>query len=110
MSVHRTGLRDFLLDSLDFIQERIEEALTNPASQLAAINEAGCAIPQMERRLRDEDEGLWSGCLLAFGPRIQGTGWWENFAKMKRPDFTAEAESLLAPDGQIEAVRGLLKS
>jgi hypothetical protein len=56
LSKRRTDLVDFLLDLLDFIAEKIQEAIDDPAARLAAITEAGCTIPLIRDRLQEDDE------------------------------------------------------
>jgi hypothetical protein len=44
-----------LLDLLDFVDEKLREALDNPESQLAAATEPGCAMPVIWEGLREDD-------------------------------------------------------
>jgi hypothetical protein len=59
----RTDLTDFLLDCLDLAECKLREAQNDPASQKAALTEAGGAFPLMAMRLREEDPlkfGRWA--------------------------------------------------
>ena len=62
----RTAPVSALLDLLDFVDEKLREALDNPASQLAAATEAGCAMPLVLERLR-EDEAIGATFVLVLG-------------------------------------------
>ena len=55
-SEFRTPLADFALDLLDFIDEKINEAVGNQTSRQAALSEAMGAIPVMKDRLMREDQ------------------------------------------------------
>ena|ERR1700738_1243210 len=93
LSKRRTDLVDTLLDLLDFVEERIREAIDDPAARLAAITEAGCAIPLLRDRLC-EDDLKWSTFVLVMGSKIEKQywrQWWEDLAKMELEEFTEEA-------------------
>jgi len=88
---YRTGLIEFALDQLDFIESKLNEACTDPASQKAAATEAGGAIPQLKERLRAEDPTKYAQC--AFLGDVFDNDRWSNLATMEREQFLAEAAS-----------------
>lgn len=106
----RTDLADFLSDLLDFVEEKIKEALSDPGCQLAAITEAAGAMPIMRHRLR-EDQFRWTQFVLVLGSRIEAgywQEWWDSFGRMDREEFSSEADALIGPGGPIAALRGVL--
>jgi hypothetical protein len=109
LSRRRTDLVDALLDLLDFIEEKIQEAIDNPAIRLAAITEAGCAIPLLRDRLREDDETL-ATFLLVMGSRIEGRCWtesWKELSKMEPEKFLNEARIVFK---EIAPLKELLTS
>ncbi len=62
----RTEIADFLADILDFMTDKIGEAIADPSSQLAAVEEAAGAIPVMHDRLRHDDL-IWTNFVLVLG-------------------------------------------
>jgi hypothetical protein len=111
MSNRQTNLDDFLHDMVCFIEEKVTEALADPASQFAAIEEAACAIPLMRQRL-GENEVRWAQFVLVLDVKIE-TGWWQDwwreFAKMQRDDFVRTAGEMLEPNGALQALKSVLK-
>jgi len=109
-SLRRTDIADFLADMLDFMTEKIAEAVTDPSCQLAAIEEAAGAVPVMRDRLRD-DAVLWTNFVLVLGVKIEEgwRDWWTSFAKMNRKEFLHEAEQIGGPDGALVVLRSILK-
>jgi hypothetical protein len=71
---YRTTLVAALLDLLDFVEGKLREALDDPASQLAAATEAGCAMPLMLERLR-QDEVIGATFELVLGTKL-GRQYW----------------------------------
>lgn len=63
-SAYRTDLAAYVLDLLDFIEEKIAEAESDPASRLAALAEAAGAIPIIKDRLRREDQTVLTQLML----------------------------------------------
>lgn len=55
MAHRRTDLQASLLDALDFVEEQIEQALTDPELQLAAVDAANVMTRCMTARLRSDD-------------------------------------------------------
>jgi hypothetical protein len=94
---YRTALVTALLDLLDFVDEKLQEALDDPASQLAAATEAGCAMPLMLERLR-EDEVIGANFVLVLGTKLERQHWqewWHDFARMEREEFGREAADVI---------------
>jgi hypothetical protein len=107
----RTALPDFLSDLLDFIDEKMAEAVADPRSQLAAIEEAACAMPMIRDRL-GEDEVMWTKFVLVLGIKIERAywrDWWDNFAELEHEDFLREAGQLTGPGGTLDVLRSLLR-
>jgi hypothetical protein len=106
----RTDLVDCLLDLLDFIEEKVREALADPACQFAAVNEAAGAIPLMRDRLQ-EDGQKWTLFVLAFGTKIEEgywQDWWQAFAKIDREKFLKEGNALIASNGPVQNLKNML--
>ena len=111
MVVYRTDLVAFVLDQLDFIEEKLREACADPASQKAAVTEASGAVPQLRDRLRAEDEPKATLCMFAFRALVDRNAfdWWAKLAKMERKEFLEECAPLLDTDtGAIAAVRAVV--
>lgn len=53
---YRTEMKPFVLDLLDFIDEKIAEAEKDPASRAGALVEAAGALPIIKDRLYREDQ------------------------------------------------------
>jgi hypothetical protein len=107
----RAPIADVLADLLDFMDEQIAEAVADSSSQLAAIEEAACAIPVMHDRLR-EDDVIWTNFVLMLGVRIERNhwrDWWTAFAKMERDEFLREVGELAGPEGRLASLKFLLK-
>jgi hypothetical protein len=60
----RTDLKDFILDLLDFVDEKIAEAEQHPQSRAGAIAEAAGALPLIKDRLRRDDQTLLTQFIL----------------------------------------------
>jgi hypothetical protein len=107
----RTALTDFLFDLLDFVEEKINEAVADPMSRAWAIEEAACAMPVMFDRL-SEDEGIGLRFVLVLGNKIEKRywpDWWDDFAKMEDEEFLREAGELTRKGGALHALRAVLK-
>jgi len=102
-----TDFAAFVLDLMDFIEERIREALDSEPSRAVAIVEAGGAAPVLRDRLH-EDEAVLGQLLLLLGEQLdesRGPDWWRTFAITDRAEFEREAENLLKPGGTLAALR-----
>ncbi|MHC2576540.1 hypothetical protein ACVI1J_001750 [Bradyrhizobium diazoefficiens] len=96
MTPRRTELAAFILDLMDFIEEKIEEAVTDETSQAAAIGEAAGAIPVLRDRLC-ENEVVQANFILVLGNVIErrwASEWWDEFACMDRLECEARAAEL----------------
>ena len=63
-SSFRTDLTEYLMDLLDFVEERIKQAKNDPASRAGALSEASGALPIMKDRLHREDQVVLTQLLL----------------------------------------------
>ncbi|MCP3468335.1 hypothetical protein [Bradyrhizobium sp. CCGUVB23] len=109
-SRRRTEFAAFVLDLLDFIEEKIQEALDDETSRAAAIGEAAGAVPVLRDRLREHDV-VSTQFVLALGNIVEprwAAEWWDGFAKMKRQEFEVAAEDLVGPDGRLAILRRLV--
>lgn len=109
-SPRRTDTIHFLADMLDFMSERIAEAVADPSSQLAAIEEAAGAIPATHDRLRHHDV-IWTNFVVVLGIKIERDhwrDWWTAFSKMDRDEFLKEAAELAGPDGAFPVLKSVL--
>jgi hypothetical protein len=96
-SPRRTELAPFILDLLDFMDEKISEATADEAFRPCAVSEASGALPLLRDRLR-EDEVVQAQFILVFSDYLYGphfTQWWTEFARMGREAFEKEAEALV---------------
>jgi len=109
ISRQRTEFAAFVLDLMDFIEEKIGEAMDNESSRAAAIAEAG-AIPVLRDRLR-ENEVAQANFILVLGAMIEAryaSEWWEGFAKMDRAEFEETARDLAGPGGRLAVLRRIV--
>jgi hypothetical protein len=51
---------------LDFIQERLQECISDPASRDASLTEASCALRVLKRRLFTEDPARGTQFVLVY--------------------------------------------
>jgi hypothetical protein len=83
-SRRHTEFAPFVLDLLDFMQEKLREAIADEASQAGAVSEAAGVLPLLRDRLR-EDETKKAQFMLVFDEYLYGphaTQWWATFARM----------------------------
>ena len=109
-SQRRTDFTAFVLDLMDFIEERIREALDDEGSRVGAIAEAGGAVPVLRDRLRENDV-LNANFILGLGNMFEGRWadeWWGDFAKMERPMFEEIATDLIGPQGRLAILRKMV--
>jgi hypothetical protein len=99
----RTDLTEYLMDLLDFIEEKIEEAQKDQASREGALSEAMGAFPIMNDRLYHEDPTIWTQLLL--------TGFFEKdltqLAAVPHAEFAKQIDELRP---RFAAVRTVLAS
>jgi hypothetical protein len=99
-TTRRTERVPFLLDLLDFMEEKIREAMADETSRVAAVSEAAGAVPLLRDRSR-EDDNTTAGFLLVFDEGIYGrdaANWWTALGRMKRPEFEEQAARLVGPE------------
>jgi hypothetical protein len=102
----RTDLADFLLDCLDLAECKLREAQNDPASQKAAVTEAGGAFPLMAMRLREEDPRKFGSWALV-AEHLDNTQWWGKLANMKQDEFLQEVRAL---SQNLALLRDIFKS
>lgn len=95
----RTDLAPFLLDLLDFMEEKIQEAVADETSRAGAVSEAGGAVPLLRDRSREDDNTV-AGFMLLFEEGIYGPApaWWTALGSMKRPEFEEQAARMVGPE------------
>lgn len=106
-STRRTEFAPFALDLVDFIEEKIGEALADESLRAAAIGEAAGAIPLLRDRLR-ENEVVQANFILALGNMIEerwATEWWDDLARADRGEFARIARDLVGPEGRLAILR-----
>jgi hypothetical protein len=107
MTPRRTEFTDFVLDLLDFMEEKLREALRDETSRVGAVNEAAGAVPLLRDRLR-ENEVVQAQFMLVFDNELyepHAAGRWRDLAQMPRADFEVEVEAFLKPGGAFAALR-----
>jgi hypothetical protein len=70
-TTRRTELAPFLLDLLDFMEEKIRAAVADEAPQAAAVSEAAGAVALLRDRSREDDDTK-AGFTLVFDEAIYG--------------------------------------
>ena len=63
-TIFRTDLTEYLMDLLDFVEEKIKEAQNDHASRAGALSEAMGAFPIIKDRLYREDKKTLTQLLL----------------------------------------------
>jgi hypothetical protein len=89
MASRRTDFTDFVLDILDFMEEKLREAIDDESARRAAISEATGAVPLLRDRLR-EDELTLTRFMMVFDVQLlepHATPWWTEIARMERAEF-----------------------
>jgi len=110
----RCDLRDFLLDLLDFVEEQIEQAVSEPADQRAAVDAASGVVPVIRDRLNSDPspqvEALWASFLLVPGNKFEERYWrteWDALEIMAPDDFREAARVLIE---LIETLRQVVRA
>jgi hypothetical protein len=109
MTPRRTEFANFVLDLLDFMEEKLREALADENSRIAAVGEPAGAMPLLRDRLR-EDEVVQTQFTLVFDNELyepHASERWRSLARMPRTDFEAEVEALVKPGGAFAALRAI---
>jgi hypothetical protein len=91
---------------IDFIEEKIREALADPTAQFGAVTEAAGAVPLMMDRLQ-EDKTKQTQFILIFG--LSWRDDWQDLARMEREEFVREANTLLPPAGELQTMRDIIR-
>ncbi|WJR75576.1 hypothetical protein [Bradyrhizobium sp. NP1] len=110
MTPRRTDFADFVLDVLDFTEEKLREALRDETSRVGAVNEAAGAVPVLRDRLR-ENELVQTQFMLVLGNEFfepHASERWRDLARMPRADFEAEVEAFLKPGGAFAATQAIV--
>ncbi len=97
MTPRRTEFAAFVVDLLDFIEEKIGEAIESENSRLGAIGEAAGAVPVLRDRLR-ENEPVQANFILVLGNIVEqrwASQWRDDFSKMGRGEFERTARDLV---------------
>ena len=106
-SDRRTDFAAFVLDLLDFMEEKIREAIDDEVSRAGAIAEAAGAVPLLRDRLT-ENEVVQTGFMLVLDVELfepHAAAWWADFGRMDRAEFENEARLLVGPEGRLAALR-----
>src|SRR5260221_10876794 len=85
-SNRRTEFALFILDVLDFMEEKTREAVEDEASRAGAISEAAGVVPQVRDRVR-KNEVTQAQFMLVFDVQMSeppAAQWWAEFARMDR--------------------------
>ncbi|WP_128953622.1 hypothetical protein [Bradyrhizobium guangzhouense] len=108
MTHRRTEFAAFVLDLMDFIEEKIDEAMADETSRVAAIGEAAGGVPVLRDRL-GENEVVQANFILVLRNIIErrwASDWWDDFARMDRLEFedrAAELKRMLAALREVVA-------
>ena len=108
-SSRHTAFAPFVLDLVDFMEEKIREAVENESFRVGAINEAAGVVALLRDRLRENDEVL-ARFMLVFDVQLiepHATPWWAEFARMDRAEFEKQAADLVRPQGALAALRAV---
>ena len=106
----RTEFAAFVLDLLDFMEEKVGEAMEAETSRVAAIGEAGGAVPVLRDRLR-ENKVVQANFILLLDVMFEeryAAEWWDAFATMERPEFEKIAQDLVGPQGRLTILRAIV--
>jgi hypothetical protein len=110
-SNRRTDFTDFVLDLLDFMEEKIREAIDDEASRAGAIAEATGAVPLLRDRLT-ENEVVQAQFMLVFDAQMfdaDAAKWWSDLAQMDRTEFEKKAADLVRLQGPLSMLRVVAK-
>jgi hypothetical protein len=106
-STRHTEFTPFVLDLLDFMEEKIREAVADEASRAGAISEAAGAVPLLRGRL-SQNEDAQARFMLVFDNQMydaDAAKWWADLAGMDRPAFEMHAADLVKPNGVLAMLR-----
>jgi hypothetical protein len=101
-SSFRTDLTEYLMDLLDFVEEKINEAKNDPGSRDGALSEAMGALPIMKDRLYHEDQvALTQLALIGFFDEDL-----TQLADLSENEFVEKIENLCV---RHSVIRGILQ-
>src|SRR6476660_8342141 len=106
-TTRRSELVPFILDILDFMEEKIQEALADEASRAGAIGEAAGAVPLLRDRLRENDF-MKTNFMLLFEKQVcdaEAAKWWKDLVGLDSADFEKETAGLVGPEGILTLLR-----
>jgi hypothetical protein len=106
-STRHTEFTLFVLDLLDFMEEKISQGLKDDASRVGAISESAGAVPLLRGRL-SENEAARARFMLVFDNQMydaDAAKWWKEFARMDRAEFEKQAADLVRPHGVLAMLR-----
>jgi hypothetical protein len=107
MTSRRTEFAAFVLDLMDFIDEKVREALDNDECPSRGSLRGGRRHPRAADRLR-ENEVVQANFILVLGNTIErrwAPEWWEDFARMNRAEFEEVARDLV---GRLAVLRRIV--
>ncbi|MGY4466953.1 hypothetical protein ACVWWK_002635 [Bradyrhizobium sp. LB9.1b] len=110
-SSRRTEFAAFVLDLMDFLEEKIGESIENETSRIAALGEAAGAVPVLRDRL-SQNEVVQANFMLVLGNVIEersAPDWWSGLAKMERREFEEAARDLAGPQGRLAILRTVVR-
>ncbi|MCK1268927.1 hypothetical protein IVB44_08550 [Bradyrhizobium sp. 49] len=110
MTSRRTEFAAFVLDLMDFIEEKMGEAQQDETSRIGAVGEAAGAVPVLRDRL-SENEVVQAKSMLALGNMIEerwAADWWSGLARMERQEFEEAARDLAGPEGRLAILRKIV--
>jgi hypothetical protein len=105
-SKRRTEFVPFFLDLLDFMDEKICEAIADEASRRGAVGEAAGVIPLLRDRLRENE--VVQGQFMLVDVQLyepHAARLWAEFACMDRAAFEEQAADLVGPRGVLTVLR-----
>ncbi|MBR1178080.1 hypothetical protein JQ617_29255 [Bradyrhizobium sp. KB893862 SZCCT0404] len=92
---------------MDFIEEKVGEAMHDESVRGAAISEAAGAIPVLRDRLRENDV-MNANFILVLGNMVEARyaeDWWDDFGGLDRHEFEDAAQDLVGPEGGLAILR-----
>jgi len=107
MTPRRTEFAAFVLDLVDFIEEKVGEAIHDESVRAAAISEAADAVPVLRDRLRANDV-VNANFILVLGNMVEARyaeDWWDDFGRLDRHRFEDAAQDLVGPEGRLAILR-----
>jgi hypothetical protein len=111
-STRRTELASFVLDLVDFVEEKLREGLADESLRAAAVSEASGAVPLLRDRLR-EDDAMKTNFMLLLDSQVydaDAAKWWSDLAGMDRAGFERLAADLVKPQGALAMLRVVIEA